>query len=279
MIGADGWLDFAERVPGPADRVNGARNLVTGFVAHSAEGYANGLLSVLAPTSDRRVSWHLSNLKDGRLWQHYPVDAQCWASGAATPNNSFVAMEHEGVASEPLTEAQIDTTVRVLGELAAYGGWQPRRPTSPTDLTATLYEHRECTRFGSLATACPSGRIPWDEILRRLSGEEDDMLTPHNAIAQWFEGRSFDAPVQGAVMQVASDLALPAGARMVRIDVFKDGGGLTFRHPSGLVAGVVEPDERHAQVDVEVAPDGTCLFDTFASPTVIRRIGALGVWL
>ncbi|HXH05356.1 MAG TPA: peptidoglycan recognition family protein [Vicinamibacterales bacterium] len=277
MISADGWVSFAERRPGPPEKVSPGINTVAGAVLHSAEGYEAAIMSTLAT---RAASWHFTNLYDGRLWQHYPVSARCWhVGGASFPNNSLVSIEHEGIAGERLTEAQIATSVRVLRDLMAYGGWQPRRPESPFDRTATLYEHRECTRFGAGASACPSGRIPWDEILRRLqAGGEDDMMIPHNAIAQWFEGRRFDEIVSGGVMQVASDLSLPQGARMVRLDVYKDAGGLMFRHPSGLVAGVLEPDERHATIDVEVSPEGTCLFETFGGPAAIRRIGALGYW-
>jgi hypothetical protein len=163
----DGWIDGVTRLPGNPEHVNGGINLVWGLFPHSAEGYAGTLLDLAV---NGPLSWHMSNLKDGRLIQHFPFTAQCWHATAA--NNAFVGMEHEGVAGEPLTEAQIVNLVMVIKELAAWREWTPRRPMSATDLKATLYEHREVTRFGGSATACPSGRIPWDEVIRRLTEVE-----------------------------------------------------------------------------------------------------------
>lgn len=41
---------------------------------------------------------------------------------------------------------------------------------------ATLFEHREMVRYGSDATACPSGRIPWQAIIAGITQpQEDDM--------------------------------------------------------------------------------------------------------
>ena len=121
-IDAQGWISWAERVPGPAWKVSGGVNPVLGFVAHSAEGYEAYLRSYQNDTV-RRASWCLSNLYDGRLLQHYPVTSQCWASGSPYPNNNFVACEHEGMAGEPLTPAQIETTRRVIDELMAWKGY------------------------------------------------------------------------------------------------------------------------------------------------------------
>lgn len=163
-----GLLDWAERVPGPVHKVNAGTNPVFGIIAHSAEGYEAGLRSQILGGP---VSWHLSNLKDGRLWQHYPLTSRCWHATAA--NNAYIGIESEGRAGESLTEAQIANLVRIIREVSAWKGWEPRRPTSDIDMSATLYEHREVTRFGGTATACPSGRIPWDEILSRL--QEDDV--------------------------------------------------------------------------------------------------------
>lgn len=163
-IDAQGWLDWAERVPGTPWKQNGGRNTVQGFVAHSAEGWEDYLRNYQKDTT-RRASWTFSNLKDGRLLQHYPIYAQAWASGSTFPNNNFVPMEHEGKAGQVLTPAQVKTTAAVIAELAKAGGWKPERGV-------TLWEHRECTRWGSSPTACPSNRIPWDEVLTILAPPE-----------------------------------------------------------------------------------------------------------
>lgn len=174
MITSDGWFDWAERDPGPVAKTNGGRNTVRGFVPHSAEGYWPYLQTLLHSMA-REASWGASNLKNGRLVQHYSIFAQTWTSGAGYPNNNFFSNETEGVAGEPLTDGQVNNIVRQVRELSALKLWTPRRPTSPTDTTATLYEHTDCVRWGAKYTACPSGRIPWPRIMAALQPQEDDM--------------------------------------------------------------------------------------------------------
>jgi len=171
---ADGWFDFAIRDPGPLSKTSGGRNRIRGVVPHSAEGYWPHLQELLHDEA-RRASWFASNLKDGRLFQHYPVYTQTWTSGCAFLNNDFPAWENEGVAGEPLTAAQFDNNVKIIGGLSALGGWSPRRPTDAQDLTATCYEHNESTRFGGKFTVCPSNRIDWPRTLAALEPEEDEM--------------------------------------------------------------------------------------------------------
>lgn len=174
----NGWFDWAIRTPGPDRKQNGGVNLALGIFLHSAEGGDDGVLNLAV---NGPLSWHLSNLADGTLHQHYRLQAQCWHASAA--NNNYVGMEHSGTfAADPtLSEGQVSTAVRVIEELAEWRGWTPKRPTSRTDTSHTLWEHNEVVRLGGTATACPSGRIPWDEILRRLS-------MPEPAERQWLYG-------------------------------------------------------------------------------------------
>lgn len=144
----NGWFDWAERVPGAQNKVNGWDGPASGFIAHSAEGWEKYLREASANPGNSK-SWHLSNLLDGTLLQHYPIYAQCWSSGHATPNNNYVAMEAEGLFDTPLNEAQTATVIRVLADL----GWSPERHK-------TVFEHNDFT-----ATACPSGRYDWATIL------------------------------------------------------------------------------------------------------------------
>jgi hypothetical protein len=193
-ISPDGWFDWMRRQPGPLDKVYSERNTVDFYVAHSAVGYyggwANRLFSQQRDAAGRytayaAVSAHGWIGYDGVCVQHYPLTASCWASGSRTANTRGVAFETEGGApgreSEPLTEAQLAALVRILEDIAVWKGatnayW--RRPSSPQDLGATLYEHRECVRFGSAPTACPSGRIPWDEVLSGLKAQAAVVLRP-----------------------------------------------------------------------------------------------------
>lgn len=170
MINEYGWLDWAEKMPAPWSKTNGGINPVKGVFLHSAEGYADHLLDLAV---NGPLSWHASNLMDGRFIQHYPFTARCWHATAA--NQSYIGIENEGVNGIDLSlnEAQIANAVRLIADLAAWKGWTPTRTA---DTTQTLWEHREVTRLGGSATACPSGRIPWDVILNRLNQEED--MTP-----------------------------------------------------------------------------------------------------
>ena len=185
MIDSDGWLDWAERKPGPSDKKYSHENAAIGYVPHSMVGYYGGAMTRLMSqqrtsdgsyTSYASASWHLSILYDGQVIQHYPLTVSCWASGSYYPNTNFIAAENEGGPpgheSEPLRAGQVEENRQIIAELVAWKGWRPRRPTGPDDMTATLYEHNECTRFGSAPTACPSGRIPWDNLMEIADGGE-----------------------------------------------------------------------------------------------------------
>ena len=165
------WLPGATRRDGPVAKHG--YNSVTeprekkGVVFHSMEGSLTAALGELDKLS-REASWTFSNPKTGPMLQHYPLGFHTWASGSQAANIMFTSIEHEGMAGEALTESQVQNDFMLLGWM----GLDWRRPTSDSDMTATLYEHRECTRFGSAATACPSGRIPWGKI---LAAQEEDM--------------------------------------------------------------------------------------------------------
>ena len=68
-----------------------------------------------------------------------------------------------------LTPQQVEALARVIAWCADVYGWKT------IERQVTLWEHREMTRFGSPATACPSGRIPWDTVLALLAQGGDDM--------------------------------------------------------------------------------------------------------
>jgi hypothetical protein len=155
-------------------------------VAHSAVGYYGGWSSRLFSrerdaagryTAYAAVSAHGWIPYGGACVQHYPLTASCWASGSRAANTRGVAFEIEGGPpgneSEPQTGAQQDALARILREIAAWKGVSPsywRRPAGAQDLDATLFEHRECTRFGSAPTACPSNRVAWAEVQGLLAG-------------------------------------------------------------------------------------------------------------
>ena len=88
---------------------------------------------------------------------------------------------------QPFTPEQVATDIRITNDMqdwhkrknsAIYNSqWKaPRRPTTATDVLAQLYEHNECTRWGSLPTACPSERLryAWSRIVASLHEQEED---------------------------------------------------------------------------------------------------------
>ena len=155
--------------PGPAAKTGYGVSRIhakDGIVEHSAEGYEAGMLMVL-DGSQYIQSWHASIMKDGRLLQHYPWNTICYHAGNRPMNERKIGVEHEGIAGEPLTEAQIVTSVSLARELSRTFGFPMARGVG-------LHEHNEVVTLYSPnagPTACPSGRIPWE----RYTELEDDM--------------------------------------------------------------------------------------------------------
>lgn len=110
---------------------------------------------------------------DGDFYQHYPLTARCWHATAA--NFDYFGIEDEGVGDKSLnpvpdptlSEHQIQNAVRAIKDLEIYTGKKASR-FWPSDQFLSLCEHNEVIRIGGTATACPSGRIPWQTILTRL---------------------------------------------------------------------------------------------------------------
>ena len=200
------WCPFAIRRDGhPSDKHGGYASYSEphqkrGLVAHSMAGALPAALGGL-DNAARRASWTFSNPKSGPLLQHYPLGSNTWASGSAEANSRYTSVEHEGGGpgneGEPLTENQIDNLVKLIRWLSEQDGWTPIRPGSSSDTSATLWEHKEMIRFGSAPTACPSGRIPWAEVLRRLEVdvtiEEVNKLKAQARTAAFFAGLAVKA--------------------------------------------------------------------------------------
>lgn len=175
MIGSDGWFDWAIRKPGPSWKQNGGFNPSTLFVGHSVVGYRDAFYEIM--NGPARKSVHLFNPQNGPVEQLYPVSAQCWGTGAAIPNNNGLTMELEGGPpgneSEPMTNSQAANLVDVLTDwkrwLGAPGVYRAVHeggaPWLPGAAPGALTEHIQW-----YATACPSGRYPWPQIVDRVNG-------------------------------------------------------------------------------------------------------------
>ena len=177
------WLPFALRLPGPTEKqgypgaARRALDQIEGEVKHNMEGSLGGAFAELGKLT-RRASWTFSISKIGEVYQHYPLEAITWHCGrigdfdslsAAIGNLVLVGIEHEGAAGEPLTEAQIQATLRISQQLHFLC---PKVASAGPVRRVTLWEHRELSQ-----TSCPSDRIPWERIIAGL--KEDDMaLTP-----------------------------------------------------------------------------------------------------
>ena len=150
----------AYQAPGPAGKVYPEGNTVEGVVLHSMQGSYEGALTVLMDESVtntnryRAACWHFSILRDGSVFQHYPLDAAPFHAGNGTDNKRLIGVEHEGGPpgnlSEPLTEAQVTSGVALVLWIKEQAGWP--------DLArhVRLLEHGEV-----YSTSCPNGRIPW----------------------------------------------------------------------------------------------------------------------
>jgi len=195
----------------------------------------------------------------------------------------FNAFETEGGApgneDELITDAQLESHVRVVKELTEWKPWVPRRPFGPDDLIATLYEHREMVRFGAEATACPSERMRWPDWMKLLGGE--DMWQPINGVASWWSGRKFQYGLQGT-MQVAVDFPhLPLEARAVELEEFLNplsAGKIIFKHGNGLYAGQLNPRRLHGTVRVQLGSERTVGFEAKDGLVHVDLLGIVGYW-
>ena len=161
MVGC--WHPDAWIVPGPEWKTGyvGIRERDwRGACFHSIEGpmtVALGILNGVAPKS-----WTFSVPKYGdSFYQHYPIYKVTWANGGLGANRRFFSMEHEGYAGEPLTEHQVECDVSILT-------WAFDNDVLPWPgfiLEDTIWLHSQMTRFGSAPTACPSNRVPVEEVI------------------------------------------------------------------------------------------------------------------
>lgn len=147
------WYPQAEAYPGPSNKQDNGENALQGVIVHSAEGSTNS--AIIQLFSAFRVSWHFTVSKDGSVKQHYPLTTITWHARDA--NLYYVGIEEEGIAGEPLTELQLHATVHLIHWISVQTGWDDVRWGDQ------LREHNEF-----VATACPSGRIPWDVIEEKV---------------------------------------------------------------------------------------------------------------
>ena len=150
------WCPFAVSLPGPINKQGYDINtrIGKGAIIHSAEGEWPGMLGRLESTA--QVSWHFSILQRGVVVQAYPLSAICWHGGSPYPNKRWVGIECEGRAGDPVSGVQLDALVGLLLWMDEQEQW----PSFIHDRGGPILEHN-----WFYATACPSGRIPWEEVI------------------------------------------------------------------------------------------------------------------
>ncbi len=130
------------------------------------------------------ASAHFLFPRDGIPTQMVDSDDAAWHSGNYLANLHFHGFEFEGGApgnlSEPLTENQIEWGIKITR-------WLRDVHNSPQIYVRreTLWEHNEVQ-----ATACPSGRIPWERLISEMEPiEEEDMrlitIKTQSSPTQW----------------------------------------------------------------------------------------------
>lgn len=210
MITVDGWFDWMDRDPGPADKTYSAPCASEIVVFHDAVGYYPGWMSRLkstardahgryTPYAAASVTGWLPYKAGVKPIQHYPIGKSCWASGSYFLNVYGNAFENESSPGygtwdphnpPPQSDWQVECAARIERDLSEHFGrpagyW--RRPVSAADMEATEYEHRETIRWGGLYSSCPNGRIRWADIAARRDGQEDDMTPEQDARLQRIE--------------------------------------------------------------------------------------------
>lgn len=113
--------------------------------------------------------------------------------------------------------------------------------------TFILAEHNEVVRIGGTSTACPSGRIPWTEILRRLEASApptpptpapvaEEEPVKHEAWATFFQGLEI-GPGNRQGLNALADFSLPAGAKYVEVEFLVERGYGVVYNGDGSQAG------------------------------------------
>jgi N-acetyl-anhydromuramyl-L-alanine amidase AmpD len=211
------WYPAATRDIGPPNKVSGPPSLKKGAVYHSMVGAFAAARARLFGSDT--ASWHFSVLKNGAVYQHYPVNAWAWHCGdrddpapEITNNRDLIGIEHEGGppgnTSEPLTEAQLEASATLTSWLLAE---RHIGNLSRIGETRGLWEHREM-----YATACPSGRIPWARLVNLVTqtSEEDEMTDAERARLVALEASQ---KAQNAILVALKQQADFLGAALVQV--------------------------------------------------------------
>jgi len=238
----NGWLDWADRQPGIADKVYSETNRGYGLIGHSIVGTPAAALGRFLSTqkdasgnytSYAAASVMFINPKVGPLIQMYPVTASTWTSGGREANTSLWAIESEGGApgneSEPLNDNQVANLLRLAEEFEAHTGRRVvRADGGGFHIGDTFREHGEVAQqYGYAATACPSKRYQrfydalkarddvTEQRVKELIKEAFDAGYNSGALASTTDVLSCIAQITGVEPNTYSDRATVEAVRKV----------------------------------------------------------------
>lgn len=223
-------IPWCEWRPGPASKrgYGGTTQIPVSYkegeVKHSAEGPLSATFGVL-DNPNRQASWHFTLPKQGpvRVYQHYELEDICWHCGlpgderhdtSLVGNLTLWGEEHEGIAGEALTPWQVENTIKLSEELRRQSPTYGREP--PT-LRVNLWEHNW---LSPAPTACPSGRIPWAEIIMEIEGV-DDVTTQ----TDWEQIAAADNSILSLVNQLTTDVVNVIGTLDARLKALEGNPG------------------------------------------------------
>lgn len=148
-------------IPGDINKRYNVDNNTIGIVMHSMEGYIDYALEMIQD-ADIRLSWHFSIDGQGNVYQHYLPTDSCFCNGNYWANTNYIGIEHEGIAGQPLTTAQLTASIKLVH-------WLANLCKFPVIPGKTLLLHKDVVQLqypNAGPTNCPSGRIPLDVYVK-----------------------------------------------------------------------------------------------------------------
>ncbi len=219
------WCPFAKRYPGPAKKLGYSDFKYSpkrGATLHDSTGPLAPTLNTLM--GERIASWTFTiDDSNGDLYEHYDVEGNTWhgndtdSDDAVEANYDLVGIEFtrpNAKIASPLSEASIQTAVKLLRWLGEVCGLE-EFVRFPDQIGAfTLSDHNQ---VANSPTACPSGRIPFAEILYRLGG--DEMFIP------WAGFVELSLSTGDIYHNLRDNLALPVESNDWQLQILTDFGG------------------------------------------------------
>src|SRR6188508_3082419 len=156
-VNSSGFLDWAERLDGPAHKQYPQPNQGIGIAVHSVVGNLpnHGVPGRFFDNLDQ-ASVMFILFRDGHVIQMYPVTSSTWTSGSFAANTKYWAIEAEGGVPgntrEKLTPEAEESFIRIVTDWEQHTG----RKALPGE---NILQHKDLVaKYGGGTTACASDR-------------------------------------------------------------------------------------------------------------------------